>query len=98
MDIDKIFNQEQPVPELSPDRLEAMMDTALAYPQLKKPANQNMPFIRKALATAAVVMLMIAAGIELYPTSYNSPAATASEDAYGEVTDLMLYETLNSLS
>ena len=96
MDITKLFDNQTNITPLENARIEAMIDQALAYPQIQKPANQNGTWIKRALAVAAAIALVVTVSLQFSPIQ-TAPAETAS-DAFDEVSDLMLLETLNDLS
>lgn len=96
MDATKLFDNQKHVEAMDSARIEAMIDQALAYPQLQKPANQNGTWIKRALAVAAAIALVVTVSLQFSPVQ--TIPTEASSDAFDEVTDLMLMETLNDLS
>ncbi len=93
MDVMKLFdNYKQEVPPLAAEKIDAMIEQALAYPQINRPANQNAPWLRKALAVAAALALVVGMSLQLSPTT------SSGSDAYDEISDLLILETLSDLS
>lgn len=96
MDVTKLFEDKTHIEPMEQLRIETMIDQALAYPQIQKPANQNGTWIKRALAVAAAIALVVTISLQFSPLQ---PVATeVSSDAFEEITDLMMLETLSDLS
>lgn len=96
MDATKLFDNQKNIEPMDDLRIEAMIDQALAYPQIQKPANRNGVWIKRALAVAAAIALVVTVSLQFSPIQ---PVPTeSSSDVFDEMTDLMLMETLNDLS
>lgn len=100
MDVTKLFEiSSDKLEPLSSTRLDAMIETALTQPQsqpsLKVPANQNSHFIKRALAVAAALAIVITVSLQLAPQVSISTAI--DNDAYDEISEMLIIETLNDL-
>ena len=102
MDVTKLF--ELPPEKLAPlpdGRLDAMIEQALSLPQRPVsaphvPANQNNR-IRRALAIAAALALVVGVTFHFMPMTQTVTATQSTDDAYEEISDLLILETLNDL-
>jgi hypothetical protein len=98
MDVTKLFElpQDKMTP-LAADRLDAMIDNALATPQIvhtaRTPSNQNEKQWRKLIAVAAIFMFVIAASLQLSNVAPMTTTANIASDPYDEVSDLLMMET-----
>lgn len=95
MDVTKLFDTKENIAPLESARLDAMIETALAHPQIPVAANENKPWSVRALAVAAAIVLALTISLQLLPKTISS--AEASE-AYEEISDIVLYETMRDLS
>ena len=95
MDVTKLFESSEYIPPLESAKLETMIDIAISQPQIKKPANENKPWFTRAVAVAAAIIIALTVSLNLMPVQ---PATQDVSDAYEEITDLVIYETLNDLS
>lgn len=98
MDIKRLLESGAEIPELPASKIEQMVNDAVAYPQLQKAANENNPWLRQILASAAAVLILVAAGVHFMPPVAAPQGSESAEEAYEDMTDLMLYETLRDLS
>jgi len=110
MDVTKLFEISfEPSDRIEPlptAKLDAMIERASAYPQLQVPANQNPAWIRRAMAVAAAIVIAVTVSLqfmpapfqEMNPTAETTTAAINNGDVYGDVSDLLMLETLNDLS
>lgn len=95
MDVTKLFEPTDNIAPLESSKLDMMIENALTHPQLRVAANENKPWAARALAIAAAIVLAITVSLNLMPMTTGSYDAS---DAYDEISDLVLYETLYDLS
>lgn len=100
MDVTKLFEKfDDKIPALDLAKLDTMAENAMAYPQFGQPANQNVTWVRSVLAVAAALVMVVTLSLQLSPVSHVSQNNdTISYDAYSEISDLLMLETLNDLS
>lgn len=96
MDVTKLFEGDKVEP-LSDTRLDAMIEKAVAYPQTSVPANENTQWFKRALAVAAVVVIAVTISLQYMPTMTSGVVVDNNSDAYDEISDLIILETLNDL-
>ena len=98
MDVTKLFEGDK-IEALSDAKLDAMIESALAHPQIKVAANENQPWFKRALAVAAAVVIALTFSLQFMPglTSGSSTEVTSS-DAYDEISDLIMFETMTDQS
>lgn len=97
MDVTKLFEGDKVEP-LSDARLDAMIDKAVTYPQISIPANENTQWFKRALAVAAAVVIAVTISLQYMPNMTSGVSTASSNDAYDEISDLLILETLNDLS
>lgn len=97
MDVTKLFDGDKIEP-MESAKLDSMIETALAHPQLKIPANENKRSFRRALAIAAALVMAITFSLQYMPATMPDLASEDSGEIYDEISDLIILETMNDLS
>ncbi len=97
MDIMKLFENDKIEP-LENAKLDAMIEKAIAHPQLKIPANENNRSFRRVLAVAAALVMAITFSLQYMPATMPDLASEDSSEIYDEISDLIIFETMNDLS
>jgi len=98
MDVTKLFETTGDTAPLETAKLDAMIEAALAHPQIRLPANQNKPWAARALAVAAAIVIAITVSLQFMPIPSMTGASADAGDAFDEISDLVIYETMNDLS
>lgn len=101
MDVTKLFEiSNDKLEPLDTAKLDAMIENAVAYPQIRVPANQNNTWIRRAVAVAAAIVIAVTVSLQFMPATVIEPTAgiSSNSDVYDEMSDLLILETLNDLS
>lgn len=103
MDVTKLFDiPEDDIEPLAAARLNAMIEKAVAQPQAKFAANENSNWARRALSVVAALVIAVTVSLSLMPastfTTSTSTTVSGGDDAYDEMSELMVLETLNDLS
>ena len=97
MDVTKLFEGDK-VEALSEYKLNIMIEQALAQPQIRVAANENNTRYKRVLAIVATVILALTVSLQFMPDTIPKTAPDISSDAYDEISDLIILETLNDLS
>ena len=104
MDVTKLFdNKNDNIEPLELAKLDAMIEHAMLHPQIQVPANQNFIWTRKAMAVAAAVIIAVTVSFQFMPvadqsTGHEIASSANADDVYGEVSDLLMLETMSDLS
>ncbi|PZP56703.1 MAG: hypothetical protein DI586_02735 [Micavibrio aeruginosavorus] len=97
MDITKLFENDK-IEKLDNEKLEFMIEAALAHPQIRVPANENNRRFRHALAIAAALVMAITFSLQYMPNTMPDLASDDNNEIYNEISDLIILETMNDLS
>ena len=105
MDVTKLFEtSDNNIEPLELAKLDQMIERAVAYPQLQVPANQNPVWVRKAIAVAAAIVIAVTVSFQFMPMPSTGiqqeikQETLSDSDAYSDVSDLLILETVNDLS
>ena len=104
MDVTKLFDSKNDnVEPLELAKLDSMIEHAMSYPQIQVPANQNSIWTRKAIAVAAAVIIAVTVSFQFMtvpdqPAGQEVASTTNADDVYGEISDLLMLETMSDLS
>ena len=101
MDVTKLFEvSDDKLEPLALSKLDAMIEQAIAHPQIKRAANENQPWIRRAMAVAAAIIIAVTVSFQFMPDTLTGTNTSISSggDAFDEVSDLLILETMNDLS
>lgn len=105
MDVTKLFdNKNDNIEPIELAKLDAMIEHAMSYPQIQAPANQNTIWTRRAVAVAAAIILAVTVSFQFMPApldnqiGHDIASASSTDDILGEISDLIILETMNDLS
>lgn len=101
--MDKFFTTAQDVPKLSTPELERMTEVALSYrqlqPEVRKPVFNWGKWWAPAFAAMACIVIMIGVMQPSAELPANEPASASvaqADDAYSDITEIAILDTLDS--